>query len=122
MRIITKLIKVSNYDYYVKHLEFLNVLFPVKLSQKEIEVLAAFMAQDKKLIEEDMFNTIVRKKVMKQLNLSPGGLGNHLEKMLTKGFLSKNEITKKITIQKYLLPESNGQGYRLKLVKDVVKE
>jgi len=117
MQIITNVVKVDSYDYYVKHLEVLNVMLPEKLSQKEIEVLAAFMDQDKSLIEDDMFNGVVRKKVMDKLSLKPGGLGNHLKKMIEKKFLSKNEITKKITIKPFLLPEENNQGYRIKLVK-----
>lgn len=122
MNIITNAIRASKYDYYIKHLEILNVIlpeskFPNKLSHKEIEVLAAFMSQDKNLIEEDMFNGVVRKKVMDKLKMKPGGLGNHLKSLIEKKFLSKNEITKKITAQKFLTPADNNQGYRLKLIK-----
>ena len=122
MKIITNALKTDKYNYYVKHLEILNVIlpedrFPEKLSNKEIEVLAAFMSQDKNLIEEDMFNGVVRKKVMAKLEMTPGGLGNHLKALIGKKFLSKNEITKKITAQPFLKPEDNNQGYRLKLMK-----
>lgn len=122
MQVITNVIKVNNYDYYIKYLEIMNIIlpddkFPDKLSSKEIEVLAAFMYQDKNLIEDDMFNGVVRKKVMDKLNLKPGGLGNHLKSMIEKKFLVKNDITKKITVKSFLIPENNNQGYRLKLVK-----
>lgn len=123
MQVITTALKVGKYDYYVKHLEILNIIlpedkFPEKLTNKEIEVLAAFMSQDKSLIEEDMFNGVVRKKVMDKLNLKPGGLGNHLKSMIGKEYLTKSDITKKITLKKILNPENNHQGYRLKLVKE----
>ena len=120
MQVITQAVKVSNYDYYVKHLQMLNVIAPTKetLTQKEIEVLAAFMYQDKNLIDEDMFNGVVRKKVMTKLNLKPGGLGNHLKAMIGKEFLIKNEITKRITVKKFLRPTDNHQGYRIKIVKE----
>ena len=119
MQVITQVVKVSNYEYYVKHLQVLNVVVPTKerLTQKEIEVLAAFMCQDKSLIEEDMFNGVVRKKVMEQLNLKPGGLGNHLKSMIEKKFLLKNEITKRIKVKTFMIPEDNHQGYRIKLMK-----
>jgi len=122
MKVITKVLQVSKFDYYRKHLELLNVIlpedkFPDKLSIKEIEVLAAFMSQDKNLIEEDMFNGVVRKKVMEKLSLKPGGLGNHLKKMIAKNFLSKSDITRKITLKSFMLPVINNQGYRLKIVK-----
>lgn len=117
MKIITKEIKEEGHMYYVKYLEILNVLLPAKLTHKEIEVLAAFMSQEKNLIEDDMFNGVVRKKVMEKLNLKPGGLGNHLKSMIKKKFLDKNEITKKITIKPFLMPEDNVQGFRLKITK-----
>jgi DNA-binding MarR family transcriptional regulator len=91
--------------------------FPERLSTKEIEVLAAFMSQDKNLIDEDMFNGVVRKKVMEKLSLKPGGLGNHLKKMIAKNYLTKNAITKKITLRPFMFPVVNSQGYRIKLVK-----
>jgi hypothetical protein len=123
MQVITNVLKVGKYDYYVKHLEILNIVlpetaFPKKLSSKEIQVLGAFMSQDKNLIEEDMFNGVVRKKVMDTLHLKPGGLGNHLKKMIEKKFLSKNELTKKIILKPFLFPVDTQQGYRIKLVKE----
>lgn len=118
MQIITKVLKTDNFDYYVKYLELLGPLIPLeKLTSKEIEVLAAFLSQDKSLIDEDMFNGVVRKKVMDKLDLKPGGLGNHLKAMITKKYLSKNEITKKITVKPFLIPEDNHQGFRIKLLK-----
>ncbi len=125
MQVITQIVKVNSYDYYVKHLQVLNVIAPIKetLTQKEIEVLAAFMYQDKNLIEEDMFNGVVRKKVMAKLGgMKPGGLGNHLKSMIEKEFLVKNEITKKIKVKSFLIPEDNHQGFRIKLMKDGIKE
>lgn len=123
MDIIQKVIKVDKYNYYIKHLEFINVLLPLekKMSGKEIEVLAAFMYQDKNLIQEDMFNSITRKKAMAKLNnMSPGGLGNHLKSLVEKGFLTKNDITKKITfVDKYVkafTPSDNNQGYKFKIL------
>lgn len=123
MQVITNVLKVEKYNYYVKHLEILNIIlpedkFPEKLTNKEIEVLAGFMSQDKSLIEDDMFNGVVRKKVMSKVNLKPGGLGNHLKSMIDKNFLTKNEITKKIKLRSFLIPENNHQGYRIKLVKE----
>ena len=123
MKVITNVLKVGKYDYYIKHLEIINILlpedsFPEKLSTKEIEVLAAFMSQDNSLIEEDMFNGVVRKKVMDKTHLKPGGLGNHLKKMIEKKFLIKNELTKRIVLKSFLFPVDNHQGYRIKIVKN----
>jgi len=123
MQVITNVIKGDKFTYYIKHLEILNIIlpeksFPEKLTNKEVEVLAAFMYQDKNLIEEDMFNGVVRKKVMEKLSLKPGGLGNHIKSMIDKKFLVKNELTRKISVKEFLIPEENNQGYRIKLVKE----
>lgn len=117
MQIISNIMKVDSFTYYVKYLEIVNAMMRRKLTHKEMEVLAAFMSQDKNLISEDMFNGVVRKKVMEKLGLKPGGLGNHLKVLIEKEFLVKNEVTKKITIKPYLVPEDNDQGFRIKLVK-----
>lgn len=117
MKIISNVMKVDSFTYYVKYLEIVNAMMRHKLTYKEMEVLAAFMSQDKNLISEDMFNGVVRKKVMEKLGLKPGGLGNHLKVLIDKKFLVKNKITKKITIKPYLVPEDNDQGFRIKLVK-----
>jgi DNA-binding MarR family transcriptional regulator len=118
MQIITKVLKVDSYEYYIKYLEILSTMIPLeKLTSKEIEVLAAFLSQDKSLIDEDMFNGVVRKRVMDKMDLKPGGLGNHLKSMIEKKYLMKNDITKRITVKPFLIPEDNHQGFRIKLVK-----
>lgn len=124
MQVITKALKVGRVGYYEKHLLILNVIlpesqFPLKLKPKEIEVLATFMAQDKNIIEDDMFNVLSRKKVMQALKMKPGGLGNHLKSMLDKNYLERHPVTKKLSLKKYLFPVDNGQGYRVKLIKNI---
>lgn len=117
MKIIQKALILSNEEYYKKHLAIINGMLPNQLTFKEIEVLAAFMEVDNKLVEDDRFNSLVRKKVMTKLNLKPGGLSNYLKSLIDKGFLTKSEITHKIKIKDYLLPEESGQGYQFKISK-----
>ena len=117
MKIIQQAFKLEKQEYYTIHLNILNAILPVKLTDKELEVLSAFMELDKKIIEENYFNSIARKKVRKKLNLAPSGLSNHLREMIKKGFLIKNEITSIITIKSFLLPEENEQCYQFKIIK-----
>ena len=117
MKIIQQAFKVDNEDYYSMHLNIVNAILPVKLTQKEIEVLAGFMALDKGLTKEGYFNSVARKIVRTKLGLSPAGLSNHLGEMITKNFLTKDDITNEIKIKVFLLPEDDGQGYQLKLLK-----
>lgn len=117
MKIIQKAFMLDNEKYYVLHLHIVNAILPVKLTDKELEVLAAFMALDKSIIEDGYFNPIARKKVMKKLELIPAGLSNHLASMIKKGFLIKNNVTNFISIKEFLLPEEDGQGYQFKIKK-----
>ena len=117
MNIIRKSFELNPKDYYVKHISIVNAVLTNSLTNKEIEVLASFMVADSKLTEDDRFNTLVRKQVMKDLSLSPGGLGNYLKSMIKKGFLNKSKITNRITILEYLMPDNTGQGYQFKLIK-----
>ena len=117
MKVIQRVLKEgTNSEFYFKHLSIINNLLPVALTAKEIKVLAAFMSADKNLTEDDMFNGLVRKKVMKELNLSPGGLSNYIRTMINKGFIQKNKITKRLTVKDFLFPKGKVQGYQIKLV------
>ena len=118
MKIIQQAFKLDKDKYYVVHLGILNAILPVKLTDKELEVLAAFMGLDKNIVEDSYFNPIARKIVLKKLKLSPAGLSNHLKAMIDKGFLIKNSITNNITIKEFLLPEIDGQGYQFKIIKN----
>jgi len=117
MKTIQRILNLSKEDFYIKHLTIVNLLLPTHLTNKEIEILAAFMSLDKNLIEEDMFNTVARKKVMGKLGLSPGGLSNHLKSIIDKKVLDRNTITNRITIKPYLLPHEPVQGYQIKIIK-----
>jgi|VirMetMinimDraft_7_1064189.scaffolds.fasta_scaffold03147_12 DNA-binding MarR family transcriptional regulator len=113
---IQKGLMLDKDEYYKKHLSIINPMFPVQLVKKEIEVLAAFLALDEALVEDDYFNTVARKKVRETLNLTAGNLSNYLRSMITKGFLDKSEISGRITIKEFLIPETEAQGYMFKIV------
>lgn len=117
MKLIQQVLNLEQGDYYKKHLAIINCLLPTYLTDKEIEVLAAFMSLDKHITEDDMFNTVARKKVRASLELSPGGLGNHLKSMIRKKVIDKNEITNKLTIKGFIFPEEQTQGYQIKINK-----
>lgn len=117
MKLIQKAFKLDKEEYNKKHLEIVSVLLPTNLTSKEIEVLASFMALDKAIKDEGMFNTLARKKVMEKLNLSAGGLGNHLRSMIDKKVIDKDETTGELKMKDFLIPQSPVQGYQIKLLK-----
>ena len=114
---VQKALKLNTADYYKMHLSIINPLFRTPMTPKEIEVLACFMSLPKALIEEQMFNAVTREKVMKKLDLSPGGLGNYLKKLIDKGVLTKSPISKVIRVQEYLIPHPDKQGYQFKIIR-----
>lgn len=118
MRVIQKELKIKTDQYYLIHLNIINSMFSTKLTEREMEVLAGFMSLDKKVTGIDMFNTYARKLVKESLKgMSAGSLSNHLKSMIDKGFLTKDEITNRINVKEFLLPEDDWQGYQFKIIK-----
>ena len=117
-RIVKRFLKKKGKDYYSKHLSIVNTLLPTNLTAKEIEVLGTFMSLDKSIIEDDMFNSVARKKVMNQLGLSPAGLSNHLKSVVKKKVVDKNEITGKLKMKDILIPNKDKQGYKIILTNE----
>lgn len=107
--------RLSNHDYYIKHLQILNPVLNVQLTNTEVEVLAGFMSLKGDLIDSDRFGTQARKTIREILNMSSGGLGNHLGNLREKGFIFEEKG--KYQIRKFLIPQENAQGYQFKIIK-----
>jgi DNA-binding MarR family transcriptional regulator len=120
MEQIKKLLQLPKHEYYEAHLQIINPVLPVKLTPKEIEVLAAFMSLEGSLAEY-RFGPAGKKAVMKRLNLTPQGLSNHMRELKSKEFIleAKDEEDKDtgiINILPLLIPEKSEQVYMFKLV------
>ena len=70
MKVIQQVFNLNREKYFATHLSILNAILPAKLTDKELEVLSAFMSLDETITQENMFNSEARKRVMKKLNLS----------------------------------------------------
>ena len=115
--ILKALSGLSHDEFYKKHLEILNPILNVQLTKKEIEVLAGFMALQGD-ITSDRFGTQARKIIMKKLNQSSGGLGNHLKELRDKGFIYF-DADGKYEINKFVIPPyENVVGYQFKIQKN----
>lgn len=115
MNTLKKQLKLPKTQYYTKHLTIVNIFLPVQLTPKEIEVLAAFMSLEGDIADQ-RFGTSARKMVMAQLGVKPGGLGNYLKSLQSKGFLIKEE-TQKFKILPMLHPTPTTQNYMFQLIK-----
>lgn len=113
MEALKKQLTLPTKKYYEKHLAIVNIFLPVTLTPKEIEVLANFMSLEGS-IAQDRFGTSAKKLVMKELNLSPGGLGNYLSSLKKKGFIKEKEDN--LYILPLLHPQEGRQNYLFQLV------
>lgn len=115
MEIISKALKLTEEEYFKKHLLIINPLLPVQLTEKEIEVIATFMIMEEKL-GPYVFDTTGRKEVRKKMKLSHGGLGNYLKDLKDKGYLMADEKYG-LKILSILKPQKDWQGYQFKLTR-----
>lgn len=82
---IKKRLKLSNDDFYRVHLQIVNSVLPVKMSGRELSVLAKFMSLNGKY--DYRFSTDARNEVMEALSISPSNLSNNLSSLVKKKFL-----------------------------------
>lgn len=110
---IIKTLRLEMFEYYTTHLSIVNCLLPVKITGKEIEILALFMCFSG-ILEEDRFGTTAKKMIRERLSLSHQGLSNYITSLTKKKMLSvENE---KIKILPILHPQRDEQVYMIKLV------
>ena len=117
MSIIRKALKLKKEEFYKKHLLIINHILPVQMTNKEAEVLAAFISLEGDIAKEP-FSTSGRKIVRERLNIQPGGLGNYLDQLKTKGFIVEDKVTKELKIIPILIPSKVEQTYQFKLEVD----
>lgn len=110
---IRKALSLSKIEFFTTHLSLINCLLPVKMTNKEVELLANFMLLEGD-IAEYRFGPTAKKVVMKALNISPSGMSNYIKSLTEKGFLiEKGDI---MTIWEILEPNREEQIYMFKLV------
>lgn len=112
MKIIKKALALERIEYYEKHLLIINPLLPVQMTPKEAEVLANFMSLTGDLTR-DPFSTLGRKIVREKLGISAGGLGNYLNQLKSKGFITESQGF--LNILPILTPEEDMQLYQFQL-------
>lgn len=111
MQPIQKILKLNKNSYYETHLSIINTLLPVKMTPKEIEVLARFMALEGDIAKQ-RFGASAKKIVKEQLELSSAGLSNYMISLNDKGFINKETME----ILPILIPDNEEQVYMFKLV------
>lgn len=116
MGLVAKTLMLDKDVYYETHLTIINGVLPIKLKPMEISVLAAFMALDGDIVNENRFCTSARKIVKEKLSLSDGGLGNYLKSLRDMKFIiERNNVE---IILPFLIPDNKEQSYNFKLIRN----
>lgn len=114
MKIISKQVRLENQEYYKIHLNIINAFLPIKLTQRELEVLSLFMSFRGDLAEQ-RFGSTAKSIVRKKLNISSPNLSNYLKSLIDKGFIVKKTVNE-YDILPILQPENTEQMYNFKLI------
>ena len=113
MKPLKKQLKLDNKEFYDTHMSIVNALLPVKMTPKEVEIVAAFLSITGTLAE-DRFSTTGRQVVRKLLGISHQYLTNYIKSLIKKGFIQENN--NKLELIPILFPERKEQNYIIKLV------
>lgn len=110
MNVIGKSLELGKVSYYIKHLDIIDAFLPYSLTKREREVLGNFMA----IGSDYVFDKESRKVVMDRCGLDFGGLSNYIRSLRRKGVLRKDGG--RYVIMDYVIPNSDYQGYKFKIV------
>ena len=114
--ILSKKLELKEQNYFRAHIYILNALLPsMNLSNKEIEVLAAFMSFDGTL-EKDRFSTTGKKMAKDILNMSTQSIWTYIKSLKEKNiiYVKPNGVW---DIKPSLLPiNRKTQSYSIKLI------
>jgi hypothetical protein len=103
--------------FYPKYLKLINVILPDPLTQREIDVLSAFMGLKGDLVELDRFGTQARTVVRKRLGFKThSNLDNYIKYFKNKGVLVLNPKTKQLELNKRIEIPKNEKEISLAFV------
>ncbi len=98
-------------DFLPKYLKLVNVILPDPLTQREMDILAAFMELEGDLARDDRFGTQARSFVRKKFGFkSYSNLDNYIKYFKRKGVLLNDPKTGQLKLNpKINVPEGKGQ-------------
>lgn len=99
-------------DYFMAHILIVNSMEEGnKLSLKEVEVLAAFLALDPAITLGDVLNPQARRMVKQELQMSSASLTNHLKALSLKGAFETLENLGRHAFARQYRPSREQQNY-----------
>jgi hypothetical protein len=111
-RVKKEVVKIT--DFYPKYLKLINVILPHPLTQKEIEVLSAFMELKGDLVESNRFGTEARRLIRNKFGFKThSNIDNYIKYFRTKGILVKNKDTGLLEMNKVVSIPSGEEEIEL---------
>lgn len=111
---IRKKLALKGHEYYKTHLNLVNAVLPIKMSNREIGILAEFL-------RVGGFTTEHRAKVRETLGISPSNLSNYMRSLCKKGFLISfldEENRRQYKIHDIVKLENGKQDYQFLLLNE----
>lgn len=111
---IKKSLKLGPSDYFLTHLRLINAVLPIRMTEREMLVLAAFM-------QMGSFNSKSKKGVRSSLGLKPANLSNYLKSLVKKGFVRSyidEEAHRQYDFRDILLIDRSKQIYQFALINE----
>lgn len=109
MRSINKVMKLDEVEYYRKHIKIVSAFLPVRLTEREIDVLSQFLSFRGEFAN-DRFGPSQRKIVMRRLGMKPPNLSNHLKSLRKAGIIKEGKIID------HFVPSETNQVYKFHLI------
>tara|TARA_Y100001973_G_C5203658_1_gene339746 strand:+ start:1590 stop:1961 length:372 start_codon:yes stop_codon:yes gene_type:complete len=105
---------INRKDFYPKYLKLINVILPKPLTQREIDVLSAFMELKGDIVSDERFGTQARKLVREKFNFKKhSNIDNYIKYFKTKGVVIKDQETKKLKINPRISINEKQKGLEL---------
>jgi hypothetical protein len=116
MKTLKKTLELKEEEFFITHMRIVNSILPIKLTEREIEVLGVFMSFTG-TIANDRFCTQGKKIVRTKLNISTQSLHNFITNIKNKNLLITND-SNNLDILPILFPlDYNEQAYNIILKK-----
>lgn len=101
----------SGVEYYKQHLRVLNIMFPVKMTEREMEMVSWWMKEGGGVLSGG-----VRVRIMEEMGLSRSGLSNIVGSLRGKGFIRGSD--EGLVMFDKLKVGRDEQGYVIRLIRE----
>lgn len=113
MKTINKILKLNSIEYFTQHIRIINSVLPVKLTEKEIEILGGLLYI---FYKEDVyiFSLEGRRLLSNLLKIDHSNLNKYIKGLTNKGFIVSNKGLE--TLLPLILPtDTKSQQYNFKI-------